>query len=663
VTLSLALLTLVLFSQSRRFEFINFDDPVYITGNPHVQEGLSLAGLAWAFGHLHGEHTYWHPITWVSHMVDCELFGLDPAAHHIVNVLLHTLATLLLFHVLRRMTGALWRSAMVAALFACHPLQADTVAWVTERKNILAGLFWLLTMLAYVRYAERSTWGRYAIVILCFALGLMSKPVLVTLPLVLLLVDFWPLQRLAIPKGPATNPASRNNLPAIPLKRAFLEKVPLLALSLMTGLMTIAAHEQLGTMMSAAELPLSARMANALVSYARYLLKTFCPVNLSVYYPMPAKWPPWQVGLSLSVILAISLAAILFRKRRAYITVGWFWFIGVLAPTIGVIQASTQAMADRFAYLPLIGFFIALVWGCYDCLPLSPRRSILAGGLALLALVAACAVTWHQLGYWQNSITLFTHALAVTHDNPVAHNNLGSALEAAGHPQEAISHYREAIRIKPSGPQAYNNLANALDDLGRSEEAIEIYQQALRLRPGAAIVHDNLGSVLAKQGRFEEARTNLLRALELKPGDAQACYLMGSLQLRTHNPRAAITWFENALQRKPDHLKALVILARLLAANEDDSVRNGSRASTLAEKAAALTGGEHPGVLEVLAMACAEEGRFDAAVKTEQVAVDMLKISKDSDALKAASERLALFTARKPYRETHTNLITVTIRP
>ena len=419
----------------------------------------------------------------------------------------------------------------------------------------------------------------------------MSKPVLVTLPLVLLLVDFWPLQRLAIPNGPATNPASPKNFPVIPLKRAFLEKVPLLALSVITGLMTIAAHEQLGTMMSAAELSLSARMANALVSYARYLLKTVCPINLSVYYPMPGTWPAWQVGLSLSVILAISIVAILARKRRPYITVGWFWFIGVLAPTIGLIQASTQAMADRFAYIPLTGFFIALVWGCYECVQRSPHRSMLAGGLAVTALLAACAVTWHQLGYWQNSITLFTHSLAVTHDNPVAHNNLGSALEAAGHTEEAISHYREAIRIKPSGPQAYNNLANALDDLGRSEEAIEIYQQALRVRPGAAIVHDNLGSVLAKQGRFEEARTNLLRALELKPGDAQACYLMGTLQLRMHNPRAAITWFENALQRKPDHLKALAILARLLAANEDDSIRNGTRALVLAEKADTLTGG------------------------------------------------------------------------
>jgi Flp pilus assembly protein TadD len=657
IALILFLLTVVLFSRVRDFEFVNFDDPSYVTENLHVQNGLTKEGLAWAFGRVHGDDTYWHPFTWISHMLDCELFGLQSGIHHIVNVLFHALSAALLFHTLRRMTGALWRSAIVAALFAWHPLQVEGVAWVAERKNVLAGLFWVLTMLAYLRYAERPTAARYSIVVFCLALGLMCKPLLVTLPCVLLLLDFWPLRRV---KAAGQNKGARggraSNHVAIPLRRAVLEKFPLLALSLVSSVVTLIAHQQLGTTISGAELPLGFRIGNAFVSYGRYLLKMIGPANLSAYYPMPAAWAGWQVLLSVGVVIAISCTVFVLRKRAPYLALGWLWFLGVMVPAIGIVQASTQSMADRFAYLPSIGLFIALVWGIDEGLRKFPgaRRSamILAGAV----LFACAALTWRQLGYWRNSITLFSRALAVTENNSVAHINLGSALEATGRREEAIQHFREGIRIKPQSPQGYNNLANVLDDLGRFDEAVAAYEQALRLRPNAALVHNNLGVVLAKHGRYEEARTNFQRAIDLKPGDAQGYYLMGTLYLRMGDARSAVGAFQAALSSNPNHFKALLYLARVLAANEDASIRNGTQAIALTERVMALSGGEQPAVLDTFAMACAEAGRFDDAVKSEQAAAELLKSSNDQVAIAEAAQRLALYQARQPFRENTTNL-------
>ncbi len=654
IALILFLLTIVLFSRVRDFEFVNFDDPSYVTENLHVQNGLTKEGLAWAFGRVHGDDTYWHPLTWISHMLDYELFGPQPGVHHIVNVLFHALAAVLLFHTLRRMTGALWRSALVAALFAWHPLQVEGVAWVAERKNVLAGLFWVLTMLAYLRYAERPTAARYSIVVFCLALGLMCKPLLVTLPCVLLLLDFWPLRRVKAARGERGGGASSHV--AVSLRRAAVEKFPLLALSLVSSVVTLMAHQQLGTTISGAELPLGFRIGNAFVSYGRYLLKVIWPANLSAYYPMPAAWAGWQIPLSVGVVIAITCLVFVLRKRAPYLALGWLWFLGVMVPAIGIVQASTQSMADRFAYLPLIGLFIALVWGTDEWLRKfpGPRRSamILAGAV----LFACAALTWRQLGHWRNSITLFSHALAVTKENSVAHINLGTALEAMGRRKEAMWHYQEGVRIKPQSPQGYNNLANVLDDLGRFDEAVAAYEQALRLRPNVALVHNNLGVALAKHGRYEEARTNFQRSIELKPGDAHGHYLMGTLYLRMGDARSAVGAFQAALSANPNHLKALLYLARVLAANEDASIRNGPQAVALAERAMALSGGEQPAVLDTLAMACAEAGRFDDAVKTEQTAAKLLKSSNDTVAMAEAAQRLALYQARQPFREKATNL-------
>ena len=656
IALVLFLLTVVLFSRVRDFSFVNFDDPSYVTENEHVQNGLTKEGLAWAFGRVHGDDTYWHPLTWVSHMLDCELFGLQSGVHHIVNVLFHALTAALLFHVLRRMTGAVWRSALVAALFAWHPLQVEGVAWIAERKNVLAGLFWMLTMLAYLHYVERPTPRRYAMVILSLALGLMSKPLLVTLPCVLLLLDFWPLQRVKTKGLKRDRSRSDSNREIVPLRRAVLEKVPLLALSMVSSVITLVAHEQLGTTISGAELPMSFRIGNAFVSYGRYLLKTFWPANLSAYYPMPTAWAGWQILLGAAVVIGLTILVFALRKRAPYLAVGWLWFVGVLVPAIGIVQASTQSMADRFAYLPLIGLFIALVWGIHEWLARFSSRHRLSIGMAVIVLFACAALTWRQLGHWRDSITLFSHALAVTKDNSVAHINLGSALEAMGRREEAMQHFREGIRIKPQAPQAYNNLANVLDDLGRFDEAVAAYQQALALRPNVALVHNNLGVALARRARHEEARTNFQRAIELKPRDAQGYYLMGTLHLRMGDARSAVNAFQTALSVNPNHFKSLAYLARILAANEDASVRNGAQAVALAEKAMALSGGEQPSILDTLAMAYAESGRFDEAVKAEQTAAEILRSSKDQVAINEAAERLALYQSRRPFREAATNL-------
>lgn len=658
ISLLLALITLALFSRVRHFEFINFDDPAYVTDNTIVQQGVTSDGLAWAFGKLHGYETYWHPITWVSHMLDCQFFGADAGAHHIVNVLFHTLNVLLLFHLLHRMTGHVWRSAMVAALFAFHPLQVDTVAWVSERKNVLSGMFWLLAMLAYVRFTESQTRGRYSLIIIFMALGLMSKPVLVTLPCVLLLMDVWPLKRIDWSANRHKKaPVERGRI-RVSLRRAVLEKLPLLGLSLVSSIITIAGHIRLGATLSEEEFPLPARLANAAVSYVRYLSRTIWPTDLSVYYPMQP-WQVWQITAAILAVFTLSALVLLQRRSRPYLLVGWFWFLGVLVPVIGIVQASTQAMADRFAYLPLIGLFIAVVWLAADFLGKLRQGKAIASVLAGFVLLAACLLASRQLSFWRDSITLFTHALRVTKDNAVAHNNLGSAMESAQRPHDAETHYRHAIRLKPALPQAHNNLGNVLDEIGRSEEALAAYQQALKLRPNVVLVHNNLGVVLAKLGRFDEARTNFDHALKLQPRNGHTHYLYGTLHLRRGDARSAVGALETSLKFNPNHVRALSLLARLHAASDDPSIRNGARAIQLAEHAVALADNSMAAALDTLAIAYAAAGRFDEAVQAEEQACSILEKSKGSPSpLAQMRQRRELFKARQPYREQTSELVT-----
>ena len=460
--------------------FVNYDDNDYVTANPLIQRGLTLDGLAWAFGNLHGEKTYWHPLTWVSHMLDCQLFGLNPIGHHATSLLLHGLNVVLLFLVFQRMTGAFWRSAMLAALWAVHPLQVDTVAWVTERKNILAALFWILSMGAYVRYAEKPGWGRYALVVAGMALGLMCKPVLVTLPCALLLLDFWPLRRIRR-SAEASSPA----LPEVSFARAALEKVPLLALSLIAAFITLQAHNALGIRQDITGLTTGLKIQNAFVSYLRYLDHTVWPAGLNVLYLHPGKWPGWRVGLSAAFLLILTALAMANFRQRPFLLVGWLWFFGVLVPTIGLRQAGMQAMADRFMYLPLIGVLLLIVWTAADWITALRRPGWTAAALATPALALLVLAANFQAATWRNSFTLWQQALAANPDNFIAHNNVAFAWLAAGRLDRAREHATAAARLRPGYTAPLSQLAVISLQERKPVEAVQYYHELIRLQPGS----------------------------------------------------------------------------------------------------------------------------------------------------------------------------------
>jgi tetratricopeptide (TPR) repeat protein len=657
----LVLVTLVLFAQVRSYEFVEYDDPEYVMENQNVKNGFTKEGLAWAFGKVHGESTYWHPLTWMSHMLDCQLFGMNAGAHHLVSVFLHALNAALLFLVLQQMTGAFWRSAMVAALFAWHPLQVDSVAWIAERKNVLSGLFWIVAMGAYIHYARRPGVGRYLLVLLGCALGLMCKPILVVLPCALLLLDFWPLRRwpwarLWAAQGFAEERKSSPRFPPATSAKLILEKVPLFLLGVVSSYITVVAHRELGSTSASEAMPFYYRVGNALVSYVRYLGKAIWPEGLCVFYPHPGAWPEGQVAASAALLLGVTLLVLWKMRRAPYAPVGWFWFLGVLVPYIGLVQAGLQAMADRFAYLPLIGLFVLVVWSAADLTAAWPRRQAVVSVLAGAVLLACGAMTWTQLGYWQNSVMLFTHAVAVTTNNAPAHINLGVALEKEGRQEEALLHYQEALRIRPSQPQVHNNLGNLLAAMGRTDEAIVHYQRALQLRPGVALVHLNFGLTLAGQGKLDEATAHFAEAIRLRPADPEPHFAMAKALLAQDKPEQAIEHLRAALRLDPDHIKSLMQLARLLAANEIATLRNGAEAVRLAQRANHLTGGQHPGVLDTLAMAYAEAGRFEDAARAAQQALDLLNAIEQKDLAAEVRARLQLYQAGKPYRESCTNV-------
>ena len=578
----LALVTIALYWPVTRFDFVNYDDPLYVTENPHVQAGLTWEGLAWAFGRVHGEGTYWHPLTWVSHMVDCQLYGLKPWGHHLTSVLLHAANAVLVFLVFRRMTGAFWRCVVLAGIFALHPLQVDSVAWVTERKNLLSAFFWLLTTWAYVRYVQGATPSPgssgtqpstgprpsslyYALSLALFALGLMCKPILVTLPFVLLLLDYWPLGRMqnAEPSDPQrptrnTQHVTRNTVhgPRFTLLPLLVEKVPFFVLAAASSAITILAHQGLGMMDSASRLPWDLRLENALVSYGRYLAKTFWPCRLAVFYPLPAAWPMWEVVTCGLILLAISGLVLGTARTRPWLMVGWFWLLGVLVPSSGLIQAGAQAMADRFIYVPVIGVIVAAIWGMHG-LAKSGRQQPVALSVAGSAVVVLCAVlTRQQLGYWKDSETLFRHAVEVTENNYVAYDNLGTVLGQKGQLDEAIRQFQEAIRLKPDHANAHCNLGIALDKKGQTDEAIRQFQEAIRLKPDHANAHCNLGSALEKKGQMDEAMREFQEAIRLQPDHADAHNNLGVNLGKRGQLDVAIAQLQEAIRLKPDHADA-----------------------------------------------------------------------------------------------------------
>lgn len=543
IAVLLALATLLAFWPVVHCGYLNLDDDLYVTANPAVWGGLTLAGARWALTATHAG--LWHPVTWLSHMLDVQLYGANPAGHHATNLLLHVANVVLVLLLLVRTTGALWPSAAAAALFALHPLRVESVAWVAERKDLLSGLFGLTTIWAYAHYAERPHPGRYALVALSLALGLMAKPMLVTLPLVLLLLDRWPLRR-----GTSL--------------RLVAEKIPLLALAAVAGVMEMVAAHRVGAVGHLVRFPLEARLANALVSYARYVGKTVWPSGLAVFYPYPSAWPASQLAGAAALLVTITLVAIVQRRRRPYLLVGWLWFLGMLFPVSGVVQAGSQAMADRFTYLPLIGLFVMAAWGGQDLLARWPVRPPALGACAVALLLALGCATRRQVGYWHDSTRLFTHALEVTSANWLAHNNLGDALAHEGKLEEAAGHFTESIRLEPSNPDAHYNLGVVLQEQGRPAEAIPHYREALRLAPERPNVHTNLGVALLDAGEVEQAIGELQRAF-LMHQDAGTHFNLGLALARQGRTDEAIEHYREAVRLMPDFAQARQRLGDALA--------------------------------------------------------------------------------------------------
>lgn len=517
ICLFLVLAVWFVFGQTMHHGFV-YDDRGYVYENPTVAKGLHWQSLVWAFTHSHGAN--WHPLTTLSHMLDCQLFGLNPRGHHLINVLLHTVSVLLLFFALRKMTGACWRSAFVAAVFAVHPLGVESVAWVAERKDVLSGLFFMLTLLAYTHYAQQQAARvqsllsfvrspAYWLALLLFALGLLSKPMLVTLPFLLLLLDYWPLRRFATADTRAT------------IGLLACEKIPFLLLTAADSIATVWAQQGAHAMMSGQVLDARSRMGNALISYVSYLGQMIYPAGLAVLYPHPGnRLSVWKVCLSLLVLLFISAGVLIGRRKWPYLVVGWLWYLGMLVPVIGLVQVGVQARADRYAYLPQIGLYLLVAWGSVDLLRGWRGRRLVLGMASGLALGGLALAARAQTAYWKDSIRLWQHAVDVNPRNALAHDSLGVAFGERGQSDEAIRQFHEAIRLEPDYADFHFNLGVVLTQRGNLAEAIQHFERALQLKPGSVDAHNSLGTALAQQGQLGEAIQHFERALRLEPDNA-----------------------------------------------------------------------------------------------------------------------------------------------
>jgi len=785
ICLSLGLVTACLYWPVHQHGFILLDDEDYLTGNPLVKMGITSESVHWAFTHCYAGN--WHPLTWISHMLDCQWFGLDAGKHHLVNAAFHGLNALLLFLLLQRLTRTRWPSAFVAALFALHPLHVESVAWAAERKDVLSLFFFLLTLLAYTRFGEaakrkppvaRGRWLWYGLALAGLALGLMSKSMLVTTPFVLLLLDFWPLERISPAPLKSQTPAVRAVL---------LEKIPFLLLSALSCAMTVWAQSAGRAVGSFDNFPVGARIANSLTAYLTYLEKLFWPVNLSIFYPFPAELPVGRAVIAFVLLALITALAVRHVRRYPYLLVGWLWYLGTLVPVIGLVQVGSQALADRYTYLPLIGLFIMLAWGFNDLTARWKHQKIAAPLLAGLVLIACAALTARQISFWPSTKTLFAHAAAVDDQNYLAWTVLGDQLRLEGKLGLAVDDLNRAIRLRRNSEIPWHGLALALTAMNKLPEAEDAYQNALKLSPeNTHLLSDyaqcliTLGRlddateqlkraqevnpilieprllhivILKKQGRLNDALNECRAILQLEPANANAlihlasiCSVLGrpdqaSIAYRqavkadpanrqariglglalieTHNLAAAQTEFTAVLQTDPqnaaaldglgfalamggqseaakarfaqaleydahnaithlhyamalaaqsemkeaigEYRKALEIddslvialnnLAWILAAHPDSAIRNGTAAVTLAERSCRLTNHEQPLYLGTLAAAYAEAGRFDAAVKTAEAAMELAKNQGNQALAERNLQLLELYRTGKAFHE------------
>jgi tetratricopeptide (TPR) repeat protein len=560
--------TLVLYNPVIGHPFVNFDDDRYIVNNPHVQAGLSWHTIAWAFSST--EQANWHPLTWLSHALDCQLFHLNPAGHHYTNVLLHAVNAVFLFLLLQWTTGSTWRSMMVAALFALHPINVESVAWISERKNVLSMLFFLLALWSYGWYAGKPGVGRYLTVGLLFACGLMAKPMVITFPFVLLLWDYWPLRRM-FPERGAISSASANQPPALPpapqpLFWLVFEKLPLLTLSAGSALITMKAQREGGAVRSIMEYSFSVRLANAAVSYASYVGKAFWPWPLAPLYPHPGdSLPKWQIAAA-ALFLFVVTAWVVAARRQRYLAVGWFWFLGTLVPMIGLVQVGAAAMADRYAYLPYVGLFAMVCWGVAER---AEKKHVRARGLAIpsfAALLALAVLTQRQLHYWSDNVTLWSHALQVTKQNFVAEDNLGGALIILGKFDEAMPHFEAAVQINPWDPVGNLNLATHEQQAGNLSQAVELYLKVVRMTPDDTLranAFSNLGAAYRSLGDPKRAEASYAAALRLAPSNAHACIGLGLLALKAGDYSSAAGLFSRAIAVQPTDVGYLLLAQAL----------------------------------------------------------------------------------------------------
>jgi tetratricopeptide (TPR) repeat protein len=706
----LAAATVAVFWQVSWQGFVNFDDPAYVTYNPVVREGLTWPGVVWAFTNLHGEATYWHPVTWLSHMVDCQLFGLKPAGHHLSSLFLHTLNTLLLFVVLRRMTGRRGASAMVAALFALHPLAVDSVAWISERKNLLSTCFGLLCLWAYVRYTEKAEGRRknaesgrqqpearnqkaeaggpgsvvrgplsltdlpssilYLLSLSFFALGLMSKPTLVPLPFVLLLLDYWPLGRMQKAEASDTQHATRTT-PHVSRftfsASLFVEKLPFLALSAASGVVTLWSMSSLGGLLGTVELPVSLRLANAPVACAIYLRKLVWPVDLSVFYLHPGRWPADAVVVSSLLLLGVTALAVWQARRRPYLIVGWLWFLGMLVPVIGLVQAHVQALADRFTYVPAIGVFVMVVWAAAEWIerqavrtpgnhrPAATARQCgewtqIGTGFAALVLAGCVVMTSLQLRHWRNSVTLLQRVVQVEPNSYLGRVMLGNALFERRELDGALSQYEAGLRLQPDYPDGWERAGVVLIEQGRPAEAMPYLRKAVELAPGWPEAQRRLALAWLRQGRMAEAQDAYQSLAALMPATAEGQRDLADMLAEGHQFPQAVRCYQEALRLNPGFEAALNNLAMLRASCPQAEFRNGSEAVQLAEAACRLSGRRNPSFLGTLAAAYAEAGRFGDAVKTIQEALAVSQASGANELVPIQTRMLEQFQAGKPFR-------------
>ena len=562
IAVGLAAAVLLVFGQTARFDFIHsYDDREYVVENTHIREGVTVSGLAWAFTSFYAAN--WHPVTWLSHMLDVELFGMNPGGHHLTNVVLHLINTLLLFTLLSRVTTANWRSAAVAALFALHPLHVESVAMIAERKDVLSTFFWLLTLLCYVGYASDRSRKWYGAALGCFILGLLAKPMVVSLPFVLLLIDYWPLQRWhPAPAAPGTKPPKQVDSLAL-----VTEKLPFVLLAASTSVVTLLAQHSLGATGSMTVYPLFHRLANAAVSTIAYLVKTIWPHPLVVFYPYRDAIAVWQWIGAVALLAAVTTVVLIMGRKKRYLVCGWFWYLVTLLPVIGVVQVGAQAMADRYTYIPLIGIFIMVVWGLHDALRrvrLKPA-AVVTGAAVLLATLGG--LTWKQVGLWTDSVSLFQHAARYSADNWVAHNNLGSALARRGYPVAAVVHYQTALEIVPGYADARYNLAATQSELGRHDEAIHQYRQVLVTAPTHTGALNNLCGELVSAGKVEEGMTYCRKAIAIDPNFANAYNNLAVALTKMGRLPEAIERYRQAIALDKQNPESHQALGTLLAAD------------------------------------------------------------------------------------------------